>query len=82
MDIEYFHGASDKWPIRNAVFELIAHKLDAIHIDCRVVEKRKARPGLREGNTLRVYEWMLGYFMRHLVDEEKKSWHAKADCHD
>lgn len=72
-DIEYFHCASDKWPVRNAVFELIAAELDAMRIDCLVAEKRKARPELREGDSLRVYPWMLGYFMRRLVDEERRA---------
>ena len=71
MDIEHFHCASDKWPVRNEVFDLIASDLDALHIDCLVVEKRKARPELWRGDSLRVYPWMLGHFMKRLVTEEK-----------
>ena len=71
MDIEHFHCASDKWPVRSEVFDLIASDLDALHIDCLVVEKRKARPELWRGDSLRVYPWMLGYFMKRLVTEEK-----------
>lgn len=71
MDIEHFHCASDKWPVRNDVFDLIAADLDELHIDCLVIEKRKARPELRKGDSLRVYPWMLGYFMRRLIAEEK-----------
>ena len=71
MDIEHFHCASDKWPVRNEVFDLIAADLDALHIHCLVVEKRKARPELWRGDSLRIYQWMLGYFMRRLVAEEK-----------
>ena len=71
MDIEHFHCVSATWPVRNAVFDLIAADLDALHIDCLVVEKRKARPELWRDDSLRVYSWMLGYFMRRLVAEEK-----------
>lgn len=35
--------------------------------------KLAARPELLEGNSLRIYQWMLGYFMRQLVDEEKEA---------
>ncbi|MYB51347.1 MAG: DUF3800 domain-containing protein [Acidobacteriia bacterium] len=57
--------------MRNEVFDLIAADLDALHINCLVVEKRKARPELWRGDSLRIYQWMLGYFMRRLVAEEK-----------
>lgn len=55
MDIEYFHCASDKWPVRNEVFDLIAADLDAMHVDRLVVEKRKAHPALWDGDKLRIY---------------------------
>lgn len=55
MDIEHFHCSSDKWPVRNEVFDLIATGLDALNIDSLVVEKRKARPELRKGDSLDVY---------------------------
>lgn len=38
MDIEHFHCASDKWSVRNEVFDLIAADLDSLHINCLVVE--------------------------------------------
>lgn len=73
MDLEYFHCAIDRAPVRDEVFDLIAADLDGIRIDCLILEKRKARPELLQGNSLRSYQWMLGYFMRRLVDEEKQA---------
>ena len=73
VDLEYFHCAIDRAPVRDKVFDLIAADLDAIRIDCLILEKRKARPELLEGNSWGIYKWMLGYFMRRLVAAEKEA---------
>lgn len=73
VDLEYFHFAIDRAPVRDKVFDLIAADLDAIRIDCLILEKRKARPELLEGNSWGIYKWMLGYFMRRLVAAEEEA---------
>ncbi len=55
VDLEYFHCAIDRAPVRDKVFDLIAADLDAIRIDCLILEKRKARPELLEGNSWGIY---------------------------
>ena len=68
LDMESFHCANDNRYVRGRVFDLIAHHLDDIRVDCLVVEKRKASPPLRKGNTL--YPWMLGRLLRFVVRKE------------
>lgn len=68
LDMESFHCANDNRHVRGRVFDLIAHHLDNIRIDCLVVEKRKASPFLRKGSSL--YPWMLGRLLRFVVGKE------------
>lgn len=68
LDLESFHCAKDNRRVRERVFELIAAHLDAMLIDCLVIEKSKATVPLREGE--RLYPRMLGYLLRFVVRKE------------
>ena len=67
-DIEYFHCYDDRGPVRGAVFDLIAEHLDQMRICCVVNEKERTAPEMREDK--RLYQWMLGYLLRHALSEE------------
>lgn len=68
MDIEYFHCYKDRPAVRNNVFDVIVESLNNLHIDCLVVEKRKAHPTMQEGN--RLYFWTLGYLLKRMLIRE------------
>lgn len=68
LDMESFHCANDNRYVRGRVFDLIAHHIDDIRIDCLIVEKRKASSLLQKGGNL--YPWMLGRLLRFVVHKE------------
>ena len=68
LDMESFHCANDNRHVRERVFDLIAHHLDDIRIDCLIVEKRKATPSLQKASNL--YPWMMGRLLRFVVHKE------------
>ncbi|MCY4597792.1 MAG: DUF3800 domain-containing protein [Bryobacterales bacterium] len=68
-DIEYFHCYNDRWPVRSAVFNLIAEHLDNMRVCCVVNEKQRTAPEMREDK--RLYPWMLGYLLRRALSEEQ-----------
>ena len=68
LDLESFHCANDNRHVRGSVFDLVAAHLDEMHIDCIVVEKRKAVLSLRQGS--RLYPKMLGYLLRFVIRKE------------
>ena len=70
-DIEHFHCYADRKTVRDAVFCAIGSHLDELRIDCLVVEKRKVRPSLQEGE--RLYRWSLGYLLRRVLSYERDS---------
>ncbi|MDE0105002.1 MAG: hypothetical protein OXN89_21695 [Bryobacterales bacterium] len=67
-DVECFHCYHGRWPVRSAVFNLIAEHLDNIRISCAVSEKEGFAPEMREDK--RLYPWMLGFLLRHALSEE------------
>lgn len=64
-DLEAFHCAQDKWPIRTKVFDIIATDLDAIIIDYLVVDKPKTAPEYQDAG--RFYSFMLDHLLSHVV---------------
>ena len=68
-DIEHFHCYADRKTVRDAVFGAIGAHLDELRIDCLVVEKRKTRRSLRDGE--RLYRWSLGYLLRRVLSRER-----------
>ena len=68
LNLESFHCANDNRHVRGRVFDLVTAHLDEMHIDCIVVEKRKAVLSLRQGSHL--YPRMLGYLLRFVVRKE------------
>ncbi|MEW6354230.1 MAG: DUF3800 domain-containing protein [Pseudomonadota bacterium] len=63
LDIECFHAAEDKQPVRDRVFGVIRRHLPNLRIDNLIVEKSKTGPALQD--TLEFYPKMLGYLLRH-----------------
>ena len=47
LNIEYFHAAEDRQPVRDRVFSAITRDLDELAIDSLVVEKCKTKPTLQ-----------------------------------
>ena len=68
LDLEYFHCYRDGRIVRNRVFELIADHLDGMRIDCPVVEKAKAEPGLQEDR--RFYPELLTHLLKLVLPIE------------
>ena len=71
LDLESFHCANDNRHVRERDFDLVSAHLDQMHIDCIVVEKRKAEPSLRQGS--RLYPKMLGYLLQFVIRKEIES---------
>jgi hypothetical protein len=65
LDIQYFHAAEDRQPVRDRVFELIRRYLDSLRIDSLIVEKAKTIPPLQSED--RFYPRMLSYLLRYVL---------------
>ena len=65
IDIEYFHAAEDRQPIRDRVFNVISG-LTHLRIDSIIVEKSKVDPNLRPLN--RFYPTMVEYLLQYPFD--------------
>lgn len=61
INIEYFHAAEDRQPVRNKVFDIIKNHLEGTRIDGLIIEKRKVEPALRVEH--RFYPEKLGYLL-------------------
>ena len=65
IDIEYFHAAEDRQPVRDRVFNVISG-LTHLRIDSIIVEKSKVDPNLRPLN--RLYPTMVEYLLQYPFD--------------
>lgn len=65
IDIEYFHAAEDRQPVRDKVFNVISG-LTHLRIDSIIVEKSKVDPKLRPLN--RFYPTMIEYLLQYPFD--------------
>lgn len=65
IDIEYFHAAEDRQPVRDRIFNVISG-LKNIRIDSIIVEKSKVDPSLRPLNKL--YPTMVEYLLQYPFD--------------
>jgi len=65
IDIEYFHAAEDRQPVRDRVFNVISG-LTHLRIDSIIVEKSKVDPNLRPLN--RLYPTMIEYLLQYQFD--------------
>ena len=65
IDIEYFHAAEDRQPVRDRVFNVISG-LTHLRIDSIIVEKSKIDPSLRPLNKL--YPTMVEYLLQYPFD--------------
>ena len=65
IDIEYFHAAEDRQPVRDKVFDVISG-LTHLRIDSIIVEKSKIDPKLRPLNKL--YPTMVEYLLQYPFD--------------
>jgi len=62
IDIEKFHAAEDRQPVRDKVFDIISG-LQHLRIDSIIVEKRKTGPSLRPLH--RFYPRMIEYLLKY-----------------
>lgn len=58
LNLEYFHAAEDRQPVRDKVFDVIGRNLDGISVEAIIVEKKKVDPNHRKDD--RFYPDMLG----------------------
>ena len=65
IDIEYFHAAEDRQPIRDRVFNVISG-LSHLRIDSIIVDKSKVDPDLRPLN--KFYPTMVEYLLQYPFD--------------
>lgn len=65
INIEYFHAAEDRQPVRDRVFAILSG-LDNIRVDAVVVEKRKAAPSTRQMR--RFYPMMIENLLKYPFD--------------
>ncbi len=65
LDIEYFHAAEERQPVRNQVFAIIAASLGNMRLDSLIVEKRKTGPALQVIE--KFYPRMIGYLLRYVL---------------
>ena len=65
IDIEYFHAAEDRQPIRDRVFNVISG-LSHLRIDSIIVDKSKVDPDLRPLN--KFYSTMVEYLLQYPFD--------------
>lgn len=65
IDIEYFHAAEDRQPVRDKVFDVISG-LTRLRIDSIIVEKSKVDPNLRPLN--KFYPTMVEYLLQYPFD--------------
>lgn len=68
MNIEYFHAAEDRQPVRDRVFDIIQRNLAGMRIDSVIVEKRKANPIVRK--EAEFYPKMMGYLLRYVLERQ------------
>ena len=61
---EMFHATDDDWPTRNAVLDVITRH--AIRIDTTILEKRKAKPSIRNTND-RFYKMAWYLHFKHVA---------------
>ena len=65
IDIEYFHAAEDRQPIRDRVFNVVSG-LSHLRIDSIIVDKSKVDPDLRPLN--KFYPTMVEYLLQYPFD--------------
>lgn len=65
VDLERFHCVRDNWRIRETVFETITADLDALSIDCVIVDKAKTNPTL--WTPRQFYPKMMGYLLTYVL---------------
>ncbi len=65
IDIEYFHAAEDRQPIRDRVFNVVSG-LSHLRIDSVIVDKSKVDPDLRPLN--KFYPTMVEYLLQYQFD--------------
>lgn len=65
LDIEYFHAAEDRQPVRDKVFASIQQFINSFRIDSLIVEKKKTGPALREDTQF--YPRMIGYILEYVL---------------
>lgn len=65
IDLEYFHAAEDRQPVRAKVFDVISG-LTHLRIDSIIVEKSKVDPNLRPPN--KFYPIMVEYLLQYPFD--------------
>ncbi|MCY4106032.1 MAG: DUF3800 domain-containing protein [Chloroflexi bacterium] len=69
LDIERFHCTTDKWWVRNKVFDIIGNCLSLLRIDSLIVEKPKTGCALQKD--IRFYPEMMGYLLKYVLKYEK-----------
>lgn len=69
LDIERFHCTTDKWWVRNKVFDIIGNCLSFLRIDSLIVEKPKTGCALQKD--IRFYPEMMGYLLKYVLKYEK-----------
>ena len=62
IDLEYFHAAEDRQPVREKIFDIISG-LTHLRIDSIIVEKSKVDPNLRPLN--KFYPTMVEYLLQY-----------------
>jgi hypothetical protein len=67
LNLERFHAAEDKQPVRNRVFAQITRCLNSLRIDSLIVEKRKTQPDLQRQD--KFYAAMVGYLLRYVYKQ-------------
>jgi len=68
LNIEYFHAAEDRQPVRDRVFSVIQEHSEDIQIDTLIVEKRKTGPALRD--EVQFYPRMIGYLLQYPLERK------------
>ncbi|MCH7471460.1 DUF3800 domain-containing protein [bacterium] len=69
MHLEYFHATDDSWPVRKALYKLIAANVSSFRIDSIIIEKRMAHPLVRRDE--RFYPEHLGTLLKYVIS----GWH-------
>ena len=68
-NLEYFHCANDRKPVRIGVFNRLLPGLSQLRVDSLVVEKAKTGPALQPATLF--YPRMLGYLLKYVMNREQ-----------
>lgn len=71
LEIDCFHAAEDRQPVRDRVFGIIDRLVSPFRVDCQIVEKRKTNPALQEDHG-RFYQTILDILLRFVLKEAQK----------